>query len=504
VRRLAAAVALALTAGACTSAPRDRRDAVIVAMQSSPSNLDPGVGLDEASQKIGQLLFSSLVRIDDTLRVVPDLATRFETTDSQTYVAEIPAGVRFHDGREMTAADVAFTYRRFLDPNFASGRKGAYKALSSVDVVSRYVVAFHLREPSASFPINFVMGIVPDGTGAEAARRPVGSGPFRLQSFIPDDRVELRAFDGYYGGAPRIDRLTFRTVPDETMRGLELRKGSVDIVVNDLSPDLIHGLREIDHLAVATGAGTDFAYIGINLRDAALQNRRVRQAIGYAVDAEAIVRFLRRDLAQPATTIVPPMSWAHDPDVFAFTHDVARAAALLDEAGYRDPDGAGPLPRLRLSLKTSTSEPYRLQAAVIQQQLAEAGIAVDVRSQELATLFDDVLKGNAQLYTLQFVGVTDPDMLRRVFHSAQMPPDGLNRGRYQNPEVDRLIDAASRALDEDDRRRLYADAERIIAVDAPMIPLWYKTNVAVAQADLEGIALSPIADFGFFKDVRRR
>jgi peptide/nickel transport system substrate-binding protein len=504
VRRLAAAVALALTAGACTSAPRDRRDAIIVAMQSSPSNLDPGVGLDEASQKIGQLLFSSLVRIDDTLRVVPDLATRFETTDSQTYVAEIPAGVRFHDGREMTAADVAFTYRRFLDPNFASGRKGAYKALSSVDVVSRYVVAFHLREPSASFPINFVMGIVPDGTGAEAARRPVGSGPFRLQSFIPDDRVELRAFDAYYGGAPRIDRLTFRTVPDETMRGLELRKGSVDIVVNDLSPDLIHGLREIDHLAVATGAGTDFAYIGINLRDAALQDRRVRQAIGYAVDAEAIVRFLRRDLAQPATTIVPPMSWAHDPDVFAFTHDVARAAALLDEAGYRDPDGAGPLPRLRLSLKTSTSEPYRLQAAVIQQQLAEAGIAVDVRSQELATLFDDVLKGNAQLYTLQFVGVTDPDMLRRVFHSAQMPPDGLNRGRYQNPEVDRLIDAASRALDEDDRRRLYADAERIIAVDAPMIPLWYKTNVAVAQADLEGIALSPIADFGFFKDVRRR
>ena len=128
-----------------------------------------------------------------------------------------------------------------------------------------------------------------------------------------------------------------------------------------------------------------------------------------------------------------------------------------------DPDGAGPAPRLRLTLKTSTAEPYRVQAAVIQQQLAQVGIAVDVRSYEFATLMADVVRGNAQLYTLQYVGVTDPDMLRRAFHSLQVPPDGFNRGHYKNPEVDQLITQASAALNDAERGQLYREVQRIIA-----------------------------------------
>ena len=292
-------------------------------------------------------------------------------------------------------------------------------------------------------------------------------------------------------------------VPDETMRGLELRKGSVDLVVNDLSPDLIHGLQEEGRVRITTAPGTDYAYVGFNLRDPKLSDRRVRLAIGYAIDQAAIVSYLRRNFAQPATGIVPPMSWAYASDVLRFTHDPVKARALLDEAGFRDPDGPGPAPRLTLSLKTSTSEPYRLQAAVIQRNLAEVGIDVDVRSYEFATLMDDVRKGNVQLYTLQWVGVTDPDMLRRAFHSTQVPPGGFNRGYYKNPEADRLIDAAGAALDEQERGRLYQEAQRVIAADAPYISLWYKTNVAIAQPDLDGVTLSPIADFAFLKDVSR-
>jgi len=230
----------------------------------------------------------------------------------------------------------------------------------------------------------------------------------------------------------------------------------------------------------------------------------VRLAIGYAIDQMAIVKYLRRDLAQPAETIVPPMSWARAPDLFRFTHDPDRARALLDEAGYPDPDGPGPLPRLRLNFKTSTDERYRLQAAVIQRNLADVGIELTVQSAEFATLMADVQRGNVQLYTLQWVGVTDPDMLRRVFHSSQVPPNGFNRGYYRNPEVDRLIDAATVALDEQERRRLYTEAQRLIAADAPYISLWYKTNVAVSQPDLTGVSLSPTAEFTFLKNVFRR
>ena len=225
------------------------------------------------------------------------------------------------------------------------------------------------------------------------------------------------------------------------MRGLELRKGTVDLVVNDLAPDVIWQLRAEGRLQVTSAAGTDYAYIGLNQRDPVLRNLDVRKAIGFAIDREAIVKYLRRGFATVAVGIVPPMSWAFERNVFDFRHDPAEARRLLDAAGFPDPDGDGPLPRFRLSLKTSTSEVYRVQAAAIQQDLARVGIAVDVRSSELLTLLSDAARGNFQLYTLQWVGVTDPDMLRRVYHSKQAPPSGLNRVFYQNAEVDRLIDA---------------------------------------------------------------
>ena len=198
-----------------------------------------------------------------------------------------------------------------------------------------------------------------------------------------------------------------------------------------------------------------------------------------------------------------PIAWAFEPGVHQFTYDPARAKRLLDEAGYRDPDGDGPLPRLRLSLKTSTDEFYRLQATVIQQNLRLAGIDLDVRSYEFATFYADVLGGNVQMYTLQWVGVTDPDMLRRVFHSEQVPPIGFNRIYYSNPEVDRLIDLATTALTDEDRRTYYSEVQKAVAEDAPYISLWYKTNIAVTRPNISGMRLSAQADFLALKDVKK-
>ena len=496
-------VALTGVLAACGAARHAPDGYLVVALANSPTNLDPGIGTDEASQKLHQLLYRSLMKTDEQLRVVPDLATRFETPDSQNYTAEIPAGVRFHDGREMTAEDVAFTFRRFLDKGFTSPRRGAYAALASVDVTGRYTVVFRLKAPSASFPINLIMGIVPVGTGPSAVRQPIGSGPYRLERFALDDHVSLAAFPDAYGGAPANRGLIFKVVPDDTMRGLELRNRSVDLVVNDLSPDIVHDLRSVPGLKVVTAPGTDYAYLGFNLRDPVLADRRVRWAIAQAINTADIVTHLRRGLARTATGIVPSMSWAAASDVRAYATDREAARRLLDEAGYPDPDGEGPRPRLRITLKTSTAEAYRLQAAVIQSQLAEVGIALELRSYDFTTLMADVNKGNVQLYTLQFVGVTDPDMLRRVFHSTQMPPNGFNRVGYKSTEVDALIDRATLALDERERRELYGRVQQLVADDAPYLSLWARTNVAVAQADLEGIALTPTAEFTFLRHVRR-
>jgi peptide/nickel transport system substrate-binding protein len=153
----------------------------------------------------------------------------------------------------------------------------------------------------------------------------------------------------------------------------------------------------------------------------------------------------------------------------------------------------------------SNNEFNRLQSSVIQQNLRAIGIALDVRTYEFATLYADVLKGNFQLFALQWVGgaMIDPDMLRRVFHSKEIPPEGFNRGYYQNAMVDRLLDLATTAIDEETRKRFYGDAQKLIAADAPYIPIWNKTNVIVAQKGLMGLHLNPVSDFSALRDVKR-
>jgi peptide/nickel transport system substrate-binding protein len=473
-----------------------------VAVANGPVNLDPRIGIDEGSQRVHQLVYSPLFRLDERLEVVANVATGFTMPDDRSYLVTLRPDVRFHDGRPLTSADVVFTFRSFLDPAFVSGRKGAYRMVQAVDAVDPLTVRFTLKEPFASFPINLVMGIVPAGA-TDLASRPVGSGPYVFERLFPDDRVELRRFDGYFEGPAANPGVVLAVVPDDTMRGLELRKGTIDLVLNDLSPDIVRDLEARGEVRVTRSPGCDYAYVGLNLRDPLLRDVRVRQALAYAIDRRAIVQHLRRGLAEESKGILPPSSWAYEASAQEFAHDPARARALLDEAGYRDPDGDGPQPRLRLTLKTSNAEFVRLQAAVIQQDLKRVGIDVEVRSYEFATFLTDVIKGNAQMYTLQWVGVADPDMLRRVFHSAQVPPAGWNRGFFADAGVDALIDRASKTPDRATQKALYSDAQRRIATAVPAISLWHKTNVVIAQPDIRPGVLTPIADLSFLRTTRR-
>lgn len=503
MRALAAAAILLATA--CIHRPTTNPNVLVVGVTSGPNNLDPRIGTDDVSAKTAQLVFNNLMTLDDHLRVVPDLAERLDNPDPVTYVATLRRGVKFHDSHELTAADVVYTFKSLLDPGFVSPRKGAYRGVASIEARDRYTVVFTLKQPFGSFPVNLVIPIVPDGAGASFRDHPIGTGPYRFVRYLVDDRVELAAFDDYFGGRPHNDGLVLKIVPDDIMRGLELRKGSIDIVVNDLAPDIVYQLGRDTGLQLVESPGTDYQYIGVNLRDPVLAHLRVRQAIAHAIDRKAIVEYLRRGLAAPAAGLLPPVSWAYEPDVFTFAYDPEKARALLDEAGFRDPDGDGPLARFGLTLKVSNAEFNRLQSAVIQQNLRAVGITLDVRTYEFATLYADVLKGNFQLFTLQWVGgaVADPDILRRVFHSTQVPPAGFNRGFFRDPRVDALLDEAAVTTDEQRRRELYGEVQKRIAEEAPYISLWYKRNVAVARRSVAGIQIPPTADFTFLKDVAR-
>jgi peptide/nickel transport system substrate-binding protein len=509
VRRGALLLALGwvlAAASACVQRPVDNPNIIVFGVTSGPDDLDPRIGSDDTSEKVAQLIFSSLMTLDEHLRVVPLLAERLDNPTPTTYVVPLRHGVRFHDGHELTAADVVYTFRSVLAPGLVSPLKGALRLLKSIDARDRYTVVFTLSEPFGSFPANLVLPpIVPDGAGPSLRDHPIGTGPYRFVRYTVDDRIELAAFDDYYGGRPRNDGVIVRIVPDDIMRGLELRKGTIDLVVNDLAPDIVHQLEREPRLRTVQSPGTDYQYIGLNLRDPILRDVRVRQALAYAIDYQAIVEYLRRGLATQAVGVVPPVAWAFEPEVSVYTHDPSRARRLLDEAGYADPDGDGPAVRFTLSLKVSNIEYNRLQSAVIQQNFRAVGVGLDIRMYEFATLYGDVLKGNFQLFTLQWSGGTaaDPDILRRVFHSRQTPPFGFNRGYFSDRRVDRLLDDATVSTDDRARLRLFGEVQKIVASEVPYISLWNKTNVAVAQRTLAGVHVSPAADWLFLKDVFR-
>ena len=502
-RPLVLLLSIVLLAGC--SQPPPEPGVLTVAMFAAPNSLDPRYGTDTLSSRAQQLMFNGLLKLDDHMAVAPDLAESWESTDYQNYRVTLRQGVRFHDGHELTSKDVVYTFESILDPQSNSPLRGAFRILTSTTALDRYTVQFTLNEPSAGFLVNLVaVRIVPSGAGREIRERPVGTGPYHFVNYLPDDRLTLKAFPGYFEGLPRNRGVVLKVVPDDIMRALELRKRTADIVVNDMAPDMAYQLQK-EGLQLNQFPGANYQYLGFNMRDPILQDQRVRHAIGYAIDRPAIVTYLRRGLATPAVSLIPPASWAFEPNVFDFTYDPHHARRLLDEAGYPDPDGGGPRSRLTLSLKVSNTEFNRLQSAVIQQNLRDVGIDLHLRTYEFATLYADILKGNFQMYTLQWAGgaAADPDILRRVFHSQQVPPAGFNRGHLRDALLDRLLDEATLATSMEDRRARYGKVQHRIAQLAPYISLWYETNIAITQPDIRDVRLTPQADFSFLRNVSR-
>jgi peptide/nickel transport system substrate-binding protein len=337
-------------------------------------------------------------------------------------------------------------------------------------------------------------------TPEEMNQRPIGTGGFRFAGRSADT-VTLEPFAGHWGPVPRLTRLTLREVPDATVRVLELRKGSVQVVINDLPPDAVPVFRADPRYQVPQSPGSSFGYLGFNLEDPILRDRRVRRAIAHGIDRERLVATLWRGLGMVSETIFPLGLWARHDGLTPIPHDPEAARRLLDEAGYPDPDGPGPGARLTLTFKTSTQEISVLQATVIQAMLAEIGIDVEVRSYEFATFYEDVRRGNFQMFTLTRTSAVEPNLYRLILHSASIPPAGQNRGRYRNPEFDRLIEEAARLADPAQRRPLYLRAQEIFAEDLPYVVLLVRHNVAVMPRHLEGYRHYPSGEFTALREV---
>ncbi|HEY7099663.1 MAG TPA: ABC transporter substrate-binding protein [Terriglobales bacterium] len=475
------------------------RDTLVMIIESSPTNLDPRVGLDAQSERIDDLLFDDLLTRDEHLNVQPGLASSWNIPDPLTYIFHLRSGVRFHDGRPLTSKDVKWTFDSLLEGKIRSTKAAAYRLVDHIQTPDDQTVTFHLKEPFSTLLWNLsdgAIGIVPYGSGTEITQHPIGSGPFRFVSAQTDRDVVIERNDDYWGPKPLLKQVRFAVVPDITTRALELRKGSADVAINALTPDMVQTLEGNSQLNVLRAPGTVLSYMAFNLRDPILQDARVRQALAYAIDRRSILEHLMHGYAQAADSILPPQSWAYSADGPHYEHDPSRARQLLDQAGYPLVNGV----RFHLTMKTSTDGSTRLLAAVLQQQLRDVGIELEIRTFEFATFFADVTHGAFQMYSLRWIGGNeDPDIFEYVFHSAKITPRGANRGYYSNPRVDALIDQARRELDQSTRKQLYAEIQRVLAEELPAINLWYLDNVLVSSKRVHGITLNPSGNYDFLK-----
>ena len=497
--RTAMLIALAVGASLLSCSRSPDPDTFVMLIESSPTNLDPRVGLDSFSEHIDSLIFDDLLSRGGDLNVAPGLAESWEVPDPLTYRFHLRRGVLFHNGQPLTARDVKWTFDSLLEGKIRSTKAAVYKRVDRIETPDDYTVVFHLKEPFAGLLWNVsdgAIGIVPDGSLGEISQHPIGSGPYRFVSAETDKEVVIERNGAYWGEKAKLVRVRFAVVPDATTRALELRKGSADAAINALTPDTVLTLSREPSLEVQRSPGTVLAYIGFNLRDPVLKDLRVRQAIACAFDRQQMIDYLWRGGARLARSVLPPQSWAYNGDVPVCEHDPQRARALLDGAGYREQNGI----RFHIAMKTSTDENTRLMVAVMQQQLREVGIALDVRSYEFATFFADVGHGAFQMYGLRWIGGNeDPEIFEYAFHSAKFPPNGANRGYYSNPRVDSLLDQARVETDLPKRKAAYAEVQRILAEELPYIDLWYLDNVLVHNRRAINLQLSPSGNYDFLR-----
>lgn len=468
-----------------------------IAVQAGPITFDPRLATDAEGSKICDLIFNGLMKRDDDLRLVPGLAEKFEKLSDTSFVFHLRRGVLFHSGAPLTAGDVVYTYKSVIEGKIASAFRETFSRIKDIVAQDDYTVRMDLKEIYAPYETLLTQGIVSkadaERLGNKFGMKPVGTGPYKLVRFAPETIVELEANPLYFDDVPKTKYLRFHVVKDDNIRVLKLIKGDVDLVQNGIPPLILPKVLESKDVDMDSKNGLVTAYLGMNLTNPILKDLRIRKAIAYAINRDQIISHRLGGMAAKANSILSPFNWAYDRDLDGYAFDREKAKALLEEAGYKANFSRKTGPRF--SYKTSTIKNRIDIARMIAHQLGEVGIDVKVLPYEWGTFYRDVKTGNFQLYSLSWVGVTEPDFLYEVAHSSRVPPAGLNRDRYNNPVVDALVEKGRVTINEKERKKIYKEVQRTLLEDLPFIPLWYEKNVVVYRKSLKGVKLRPDASY---------
>lgn len=479
-----------LTVAALSPAALAAGGEVIIAKDQEAVGFDPHTVPAASSIQIYQHLFNRLVRMDEHMNIVPDLAIDWEQVDETTFVFTLRSGVKFHNGREMTAEDVKYSFERILDPETASIARSYFQDVAAIEAQDDNTVVFRLARPYAEFMTNLTTvwaSIVPREVVEEHGdlmRVPVGTGPFMLAEWVPDNYTLLvRNPDYFVPGEPAADALRFLIMKEESARIAALRTGRVHIT--SITADAVPLLERQAGVDIITYPSLDYTYWAFNVTEPPFNDPRVRLAMSYAIDRQAIADFVYAGQAEVTGPVAPgQVRWALPLDAFpSYTRDLAKARELLAEAGY--PNG------FSTTIKTAGTYQYMIDTAVaIQSQIAEVGVVADIELVEWGQYIDAWSNlDHTSLVGLNGSGTTPDRALHFFFHT-----DGTaNVWGYSNAEFDRLVEDARVTLDQDARWELYARAQEItVNEQAPNLFLNSPYNFYAVRSNVKGFTPTSI------------
>jgi len=475
-RRLVAALVLAVLAWAPAQT-------LTTAILSNPPTLDPQVTFNGYSFHVTQQVYETLVRVTPDGEIVPGLATAWSWPDPTTLRLELREGVTFHDGTAFDADAVLASFERILDP--ATGAPGRFvlsriQEVRAVDAATVELVTDPPFAPLLAHLAHPVASIVPVGQADALGRAPVGTGPFVFESWVDGSQVVLSANADYWGGAPELDQVVVRIIPEVATQIVELRSGGVDMIFN-LPADNYLSLQNEGSLVTGSLPGWGSAHLGFNVENPKLQDVRVRQAIAHAIDKTLVTEEFFQGLATPAVAPIPgTVRYAADLDE-PYPYDVDGARALLAEAGAED---------LSLRLDLFQNPDLEAVAQVLQFSLAEIGVDLEIRVQEYSAYAETIQQDDLELYMTSWGTVTlDADYtLYAFFHSSEIPAN--NASRWADPEIDALLETGRNTPDDAVRADAYRQVQERVVEELPMVTLYYPLFTYAKRPAVEGETLA--------------
>lgn len=511
-KSLGAGLLMSAVLGSCVvQAPVDPDKVIIFGKAKDAVTLDPADTEDGESSAVVVNVTEPLLRFKpESTLVEPALAESYTISDDKlTWTFKLRKNVVFHDGTPFNAEAVKFNYDRQMDPKNPWRFKGAFifwdqffKAVKAVEVQDEHTLIMRLSRPDATFKTNlavYTMGISSPTAikkyGENFFKNPVGTGPFKFDRWVPNEKIKLVRNETYWGPKPHIDMLIYKPVPDNAVRLLELETNSIN-VLDGINPDDVTRIRKDPNLKLLTQPGLNVGYLAMNNSKPPFDKREVRLAISHAINKAALVKafFAEGTLGLAAVNPMPSTVWGYNSQIKDYDYNPEKAKALLKQAGF--PNGFETKLWTMPIARPYMPQPARI-AESIQADLQKVGIKAEIVTFEWGTYLSRLGKGEHTMALAGWIGDNgDPDnFLYTILDKNNIP--GSNYAFYKGEQVHELLIKAQQVYDQSERTKLYEQVQAVVKQDAPLVPLFHSTQMMATRAGVDGLHLHPVGEKRF-------